>query len=358
MNSLQRYRPNLERFWKCVPKLAENHYLCTTKSVQNKRDTYRYGKEIQTYHRDIGPALCQRTCSYRTPGRSLCTGRHLRALSATQEGRRHLHRRKRRARSAHHHPRPQGGMHAAGHRRPLPHAHPRLVQGVRHLVRRLRTYLFGSSPPDGLRLLPQALRQGRIHRKDLHAILRRGSQDLPGRPLHHRRMPALPRRRRLWRPVREVRLHTESHGAHQPQERHQRQQARDEGNQALVPPAGQARRLAAPVDSGGAQGMAPQRLRPVQVVARHGIAAACREPRPGLGHPRARRGSRGQGALRMVRRPHRLHQQHQGTAARLVGEVVERPRDAPRPLHRQGQHRVPLHRLPRHAEGRRLVHPA
>ena len=36
---------------------------------------------------------------------------------------------------------------------------------------------FGISfePPDGFRLLPQALRQGRIHRKDLHAILRRGS---------------------------------------------------------------------------------------------------------------------------------------------------------------------------------------
>ena len=42
------------------------------------------------------------------------------------------------------------------------------------------------------------------------------------------------------RPVREVRLHAEPHGAHQPQERHQRQQACHEGNQALVPPAGQA----------------------------------------------------------------------------------------------------------------------
>ena len=51
---------------------------------------------------------------------------------------------------------------------------------VRHLVRRLWTYFFGNTPPDGFRLLPQALRQGRIHRKDLHAILRRGSQDLPG----------------------------------------------------------------------------------------------------------------------------------------------------------------------------------
>ena len=30
----------------------------------------------------------------------------------------------------------------------------------------------------------------------------------------------------------------------------------------------------------------------------------------------------------------------------------------PDSLHRQGQHRIPLHRLPRHAEGRRLVHPA
>ena len=38
--------------------------------------------------------------------------------------------------------------------------------------------------------------------------------------------------------------------------------------------------------------------------------------------------------------------EHAGTAARHVGNVVERPRDAPRPLYRQGQHRVPLHHLP------------
>ena len=38
--------------------------------------------------------------------------------------------------------------------------------------------------------------------------------------------------------------------------------------------------------------------------------------------------------------------------------MVEGPRDTPDSLHRQGQHRVPLHRLPRHAEGGRKLHPA
>ena len=38
-----------------------------------------------------------------------------------------------------------------------------------------------------------------------YAILRRGSQNIPCRPLHHRRVPPLPCRRRLWRPMRKVR---------------------------------------------------------------------------------------------------------------------------------------------------------
>ena len=64
----------------------------------------------------------------------------------------------------------------------------------------------------------------------------------------------------------------------QPEERHQRQQTCDEGDQALVSSPRQTRRMVAPMDSGRPQGMAPQRIRTVQELARHGIAAACRQP--------------------------------------------------------------------------------
>ncbi|MFR5959254.1 MAG: class I tRNA ligase family protein [Bacteroides stercoris] len=47
--------------------------------------------------------------------------------------------------------------------------------------------------------------KGEFIEKDQHAILRRGSQDFPCRPLHHRRVSALPRRGRLRRPMREMR---------------------------------------------------------------------------------------------------------------------------------------------------------
>ena len=62
------------------------------------------------------------------------------------------------------------------------------------------------------------------------------------------------------------------------EERHQRQQTCDEGDQALVSSPRQTRRMVAPMDSGRPQGMAPQRIRTVQELARHGIAAACRQP--------------------------------------------------------------------------------
>ena len=165
-----------------------------------------------------------------------------------------------RARRAHHHPRQEGRMHAAGHRGPLSHAHPRLVQGVRHLVRCVRAYHFEGAPRHGIGILPYPLRQGRVRRKDLDAILRRGSKDFPCRPLHHGRMSALPRRGRLRRPVREVRFHALAYRTYQPEECHQRKPAGNEGNQALVPAARQARGMAAPVDSGRPQGMAPQRV--------------------------------------------------------------------------------------------------
>ena len=61
------------------------------------------------------------------------------------------------------------------------------------------------------------------------------------------------------------------------------------------------------VDPRRAQGVEIQRLRAVQELARRRSAAACREPRPRLGHPRAGGGRRGQGALRLVRRSDRLH---------------------------------------------------
>ena len=64
-----------------------------------------------------------------------------------------------------------------------------------------------------------------------------------------------------------------------------------------------------------------------------------------------------QGALRLVRRADRLHLGDQGPDARL-GEILEGRRDQNGALHRQGQHRLPLHRLPGHAQGARRLHPA
>ena len=54
--------------------------------------------------------------------------------------------------------------------------------------------------------------------------------------------------------------------------------ARQARDQALVPAARQVRGISARVDSRRAQGVASQRLRAVQELARSGIAAACREP--------------------------------------------------------------------------------
>ena len=82
----------------------------------------------------------------------------------------------------------------------------------------------------------------------------------------------------LWRPMREMRNLPVAHRSDQPEKRHQRQQTCDEGDQALVSSPRQTRRMVAPMDSGRPQGMAPQRIRTVQELARHGIAAACRQP--------------------------------------------------------------------------------
>lgn len=44
-------------------------------------------KKFQENHRHIGTAVCERTCTHRSPGRRICTGRYLCALSATEERR-------------------------------------------------------------------------------------------------------------------------------------------------------------------------------------------------------------------------------------------------------------------------------
>ena len=49
---------------------------------------------------------------------------------------------------------------------------------------------------------------------------------------------------------------------------------------------------------------------------------------------------------------------YQGIASRQLGDMVERPRNTPAPLHRKGQYRIPLHRIPRHAESGRKLYPA
>ena len=54
-------------------------------------------------------------------------------------------------------------------------------------------------------------------------------------------------------------------------------------------------------------------------------------------------------------RADRLHLEHEGVAARQLGEMVERSRDEDDPFHRQGQYRFPLHRFPGHVEGGGLL---
>ena len=171
-------------------------------------------------------------------------------------------------------------------------------------------------------------------------------------------MSQLPPRGSLRRPVRALRQLAQRHRSDQPQERHHRHHSGAQGDLPLVSPPRPMGGEAEPLDSRRPQGVENQCLWPVQIVDRPWPAAPCREPRPQLGRARARRGRRGQGALRMVRRSYRIHLQHQGAAPRQLGALLERPRDTHHQLHRQGQHRIPLHHIPRHAHGLRRRIPA
>ena len=164
-------------------------------------------------------------------------------------------------------------------------------------------------------------------------------------------------RPRLRRPVREVRFDALARRADRPPQRRVGIGSREARDEALVPAAGPLRGVPPPMDSGGPQGVENERLRAVQELARRRPATACREPRPGLGYSRARGGSRRKGALRLVRRPDRLYLRHEGPHARL-GEVLEVGGYEDGALHRQGQHRVPLHRLSLDAQGARRLYPA
>ena len=88
----------------------------------------------------------------------------------------------------------------------------------------------------------------------------------------------LPERKGLRRPVREVRVDAFARRTDRTPQRVVRFAARQARDQALVPAARQVRGISARVDSRRAQGVASQRLRAVQELARSGIAAACREP--------------------------------------------------------------------------------
>ena len=158
-------------------------------------------------------------------------------------------------------------------------------------------------------------------------------------------MSPLPQRRCLRRPVREMRTRPFAHRAHQSEEYHQRFAACAEGDQELVSAAERLPGMAEAVDSGRSQGMAPECVRPVQELARHGLAAPRHDARPGLGHPRSRGGSRGQGALCVVRCAHRLYFEYKGAlreqsrALGYLAAVVAGRGNPSGALHRQGQHR-------------------
>ena len=70
--------------------------------------------------------------------------------------------------------------------------------------------------------------------------------------------------------------------------------------------------------------METERVRTVQELAGHGIATACRKPRPGLGYPCSGGRSGRQSALRMVRCADRLYFQYKRITSRQLGDLVER----------------------------------
>ncbi|MCZ7678972.1 MAG: class I tRNA ligase family protein [Sandaracinaceae bacterium] len=113
-----------------------------------------------------------------------------------------------------------------------------------------------------------------------------------------------------------------------------------------------------------------QRAGPDQELVRGGPRRPRHDPRPPLGRPRprgrraeGRRRSDRQGPLRLVRRADRLRLRHArvgreaGRSRALEGLLAGR-RDAPDPLHRQGQHRLPHHQLPLDAEAPRRLRAA
>ena len=67
-----------------------------------------------------------------------------------------------------------------------------VVQRARHIVRHLLAHHVARASQDGLGLFPHAVRQGRVHREDDDAVLRRGGRTVSGRPLHRRDLPPLP----------------------------------------------------------------------------------------------------------------------------------------------------------------------
>ncbi len=116
--------------------------------------------------------------------------------------------------------------------------------------------------------------------------------------------------------------------------------------------------------------MEAQRTRPGQQLVDGRTARPRHHARHPVGHsgpgrrgPRSRCRRERQGAVRLVRRAHRLCigdarvGRAKGRAGR-VGAVLERRVDQARPLHRQGQHRLSLPDLPRHAAAARRVEDA
>ena len=263
-------------------RLFDADFVILSHSISKKRKTKReiqeYGKRVQTLSGDVGAPLCQRAGAYRSSGGGLHPVRHLHALSAPPRARRAVDLRQRRARRGDHDQGAQGGGLAQGDHRPLPQPHQAFVRTARHVVRHLFAHLVARPCPNGVGFLPQALRRGQVRREDLRAVLRRGGAAVSGRPLHRGHLSPLPERKGLRRPVREVRIDAFARRTDRTPQRVVRFAARQARDQALVPAARQVRGISARVDSRRAQGVASQRLRAVQELARSGIAAACREP--------------------------------------------------------------------------------
>ena len=307
-------------------------------------------------------AVRQRPAPPRPPRRRLPPGRPRGALPPDEGPRCTVRLRLRRARRTDPAPRPRGGRRPAGDSRPVPRAAGVGARGVRDELRPLRPHVERCAPRDEPGLFSRDGDGRAVCQENRGAALRRRGRPLSRRPLRARHVSEMWIRGRLRRPVRKLRDGAQPERAHQSPEHALRHRARAARDEPLVPPARRpsagARRL-----HRTAPRVEAERDRPGEVVARRRPHRPRHDARPPVGRARAAGGGRRrrrQGALRLVRRAHRLRLDFQrmgcqNRAARALARLLAERVDEAGPLYRQGQHRLPHAHLPGALDGLQRV---